>query len=113
MYSPRPAASPSPPIDSHMVTYSGLVSPTAVPNLQDVQAMFSRMWSRPCDGHKTEVVWRLVLNGFPTADRLPLLQTTRCGCGLAIGPNRIHIHRECTIIQAAWMAVQAKSIQTR
>ena len=93
------------PQESLMSTFSMLVSPTTEPSPGGVQRMLSRMWSRPCDGRSLEVLWRLV-NGVPTADRLPLLQSRQCGCGLAIGPTRIHVYHQCAIIQPAWLAVQ-------
>jgi hypothetical protein len=87
-------------------TFSVLVSPTAEPSPDNVQRMLSRMWSRPCDGRSLEVLWRMVLNGVPTADSLPLLQSRQCGCGLAIGPTRIHLYHQCAIVQPAWLHVQ-------
>ena len=91
-----------------MATFSVLVSPTTEPNPIPVQRMLSRMWSRPCDGRTSEVLWRLVLNGVPTADSLPLLQSKQCGCGMAIGPTRIHLYHQCAIVQRAWLSVQAQ-----
>jgi hypothetical protein len=94
------------PQTARMSSFSVLVSPNAEPTPNAVQRMLSRMWSRPCDGRNLEVLWRLVLNGTPTVDNLPLFQSRQCGCGLAIGPTRIHLYHECAIVQPAWLAVQ-------
>ena len=96
----------TPPQLAKLSAFSVLVTPTAEPNPRSVQRMLSRMWSRPCDARSTEVLWRLVLNGVPTADRLPIIQSKQCGCGLALGPTRIHLYHQCAIVQPAWLSVQ-------
>jgi hypothetical protein len=60
---------------------------------EDVLTMLSRMWALPWDNQRKELLWRLVLNGLPTAARMDMTGEA-CQCG-AMAPGCRHHFWEC------------------
>jgi hypothetical protein len=44
-------------------------------------------------------MWRLVLNGIPSAERISSWESKQCGCDGCTGPGRAHLYFECPILQ--------------
>jgi len=88
--------------------FSKLAFPEAPQDPDSVQRLLSRIWARPCDGHTLQVLWRLALNGLPTAERDKSLLLQPCGCNLTIGITRTHLYHECVIVKPTWLSVQTR-----
>jgi hypothetical protein len=66
--------------------------------VRSVAAAQRKLWKLRWDNHFKEVYWRVVLNGVPTAARMPSLQhACLCGAGL---PGCDHHYWSCPIAQA-------------
>lgn len=78
--------------------YTALIGPSF--NETHVRHMLHTLWAVNCDNSYKEVVWRLVLNGLPLAERMGGQNSTAhaCGCGTAI-PGRKHHYWECPAVQ--------------
>ena len=65
----------------------------------EVQQMLARLWKLPCDGRVLASMWRLVLNGIPSAERISTWESKKCGCDGCTGPGRGHLYFDCPILQ--------------
>jgi hypothetical protein len=63
-----------------------------------VAAAQRKLWKLRWDNHFKEVYWRVVLNGVPTAARMPSVQRA-CLCGVCL-PGCDHHYWHCPIAQA-------------
>jgi hypothetical protein len=63
----------------------------------DATAALSRAWRLPWDNKHKQVLWTLLRNAIPTAERLQ--QRWLCGCGTA-APGRLHHFWQCPVAQA-------------
>ena len=90
--------------EQQMTQYAALVGENTP--VTKVRRMLARVWSGPSDGRSLEVLWRLVLNGLPSSDRIPAWQEHPCGCNTVLGYSRVHLFHECPIVQPLWQAVQ-------
>jgi hypothetical protein len=83
--------------------FAALISSTTTDG--QVRGMLTRIWKLPCDGHVLAPLWRLVLNGIPSAERMDSMLTAKCGCDTCTGPTRVHLYHECPILGPLMQAV--------
>lgn len=74
-----------------------------LPPLQQAQhdelsRLLQAAWALKWDNHRKEVLWRLMLDALPTAERMHQHQQT-CACGV-VCPGRLHHYWECPVAQA-------------
>jgi hypothetical protein len=61
-------------------------------------------WTLKWDNHRKEVLWRLMLDALPTAERMHQSQQA-CACGV-VCPGRLHHYWECPVAQAVVAVLQ-------
>jgi hypothetical protein len=74
-----------------------------LPPLQQAQRdellrLLQAAWVLKWDNHRKEVLWRLMLDALPTAERMHHTQEA-CACGV-VCPGRLHHYWECPVAQA-------------
>jgi hypothetical protein len=83
-------------------------APDQAPTVADLQLMLRKLWRVRWDNERKEVLWRLVLDGLPTAERMQQgAQGYACACGAA-SPGRVHHYWECPVAQAVVHALQGE-----
>jgi hypothetical protein len=65
---------------------------------EELSRMLQAAWALKWDNHRKEVLWRLMLDALPTAERMHLAQET-CACGV-VCPGKLHHYWECPVAQA-------------
>ncbi|KAG7671139.1 hypothetical protein KSW81_003279 [Nannochloris sp. 'desiccata'] len=55
---------------------------------------------------KVGTILQLASRPAPQVAPMSSFSSRQCGCGLAIGPTRIHLYHQCAIVQPTWLAVQ-------
>jgi hypothetical protein len=74
-------------------------------NLQQrVLPMLRHMWLLPWDNNRKELLWRLVVDGVPSAARMHMTGDT-CACGV-VAPGRRHHFWECPVAVAVVAAIR-------
>ena len=73
----------------------------------NVLHVLGRMWQLPWENKDRAVLWRLVLNGLPTAERRHD-PTGECGCGQVTGAGRMHAYFACPVAQKVVAEVAAE-----
>jgi hypothetical protein len=63
---------------------------------EEVMAMLKRVWALRWDNQRKELLWRLVLNGLPTAARMDMVGEA-CQCGV-MAPGCRHHFWECPAV---------------
>jgi hypothetical protein len=74
------------------------------PTQAELLGMLRRAWQLPWDNQRKELLWRLVLDGVPTAQRMAMVGQS-CACGV-VGPGRQHHYWACPVAQAVVAAMQ-------
>ena len=72
-----------------------------------VRSMLRRLWALPWDNRHKETMWRLVLNGLPTAARRHK-PAELCSCGGVQCPDRAHSYDVCPTVRPIWASIQAQ-----
>jgi hypothetical protein len=84
--------------------------PGQAPTVADLQLLLRKLWRLRWDNERKEVLWRLVLDGLPTTERMPgasQQEPYTCACGVA-RPGRVHHFWECPVAQAVVHALQGE-----
>ena len=74
------------------------VASAAGGTIEDVQRRFAAVWRLPWDNRYKAVLWGLLYDAFPCADRLGGFSVGPCVCG-HIAPNRRHFFWDCPVAQ--------------
>jgi hypothetical protein len=64
----------------------------------ELMRLLHAAWALKWDNHRKEVLWRLMLDALPTAERMHQPQEV-CACGV-VCPGRLHHYWECPVAQA-------------
>jgi hypothetical protein len=65
---------------------------------EELSRLLHAAWALKWDNHRKEVLWRLMLDALPTAERMHHHQQV-CACGV-VCPGRLHHYWECPVAQA-------------
>lgn len=71
---------------------------------EQVLEMLRRLWKLPIRNKHKEILWRLVHNGIPTAERMHKPEM-KCGCG-AVCPDINHHYWECIIARTLRILIE-------
>jgi hypothetical protein len=82
----------------------GMLPQQQLPQHAELVRMLAGVWKLPWDNNRKEFLWRLVLDGVPTAARMHMGQES-CVCGAAV-PDRQHHYWDCPVAVAVRAEVQ-------
>lgn len=93
------------PQQQKLETFAKIALPSGTADM--VRQMLRRMWALPWENERKEVLWRLALNGLPTAARMDK-DGEGCPCGTAFAADRSHNYFACPAARAVVAAVEAE-----